>query len=98
MKAIEKKQQTVDAIVESFKDAAAVYLLNFEGITVEKDNALRRSLKKNGVKYRAIKNTLLKRVLEKMGESGLDAALTGGNDRSGGHYYPWPWFYHCRTA
>ena len=77
MKAIEKKQQTVDAIVESFKDAAAVYLLNFEGITVEKDNALRRSLKKNGVKYRAIKNTLLKRVLEKMGVSGLDDALTG---------------------
>lgn len=77
MKAIEKKQQTVDAIAESFKDATAVYLLNFQGITVEKDNALRRSLKKSGVKYRAIKNTLLKRVLEKMGVSGLDEALTG---------------------
>lgn len=77
MKAVEKKQQTVDAIVESFKDAAAVYLLNFEGLTVEKDNAFRRSLRQKGVQYRAVKNTLLKRVLAKLGISGLDDALKG---------------------
>ncbi len=77
MKAIEKKQQTVDTIVESFKDAAAIYLLNFERIPVAKDNALRCSLRKSGVPYRAVKNTLLKRVLAKLGISGLDEALKG---------------------
>lgn len=77
MKAVEKKQQTVDAIVESFKGASAVYLLNFQGIPVGKDNDLRRSLRKSGVPYRAVKNTLLKRVLEKLNITGLDEALKG---------------------
>lgn len=77
MKAVVKKQQTVDALVESFQGASAVYLLNFQGITVDRDNALRRSLRQKGVKYQAVKNTLLKRVLEKLGITGLDDALVG---------------------
>ena len=77
MKAVVKKQQTVDAIVESFKGATAVYLLNYQCITVEKDNALRKSLASKGVKYRAVKNTLLKRVLEALGVAGLESQLTG---------------------
>ena len=77
MKAVVKKQQTVDALVESFKDATAVYLLNFQGITVEKDNALRKALAAKGVKYHAVKNTLLKRVLAALKVEGLDDQLTG---------------------
>jgi len=77
MKAVVKKQQTVDAIVESFKGATAIYLLNYQGITVEKDSLLRRNLKAKGVKYCAVKNTLLKRVLAKLDIKGLDDALVG---------------------
>ncbi|MFA6342015.1 MAG: 50S ribosomal protein L10 [Fibrobacteraceae bacterium] len=77
MKAVVKKQQTVDAIVESFKGATAIYLLNYQGITVEKDSLLRRNLKAKGVKYCAVKNTLLKRVLAKLDVKGLDDALVG---------------------
>ncbi|MCF0215574.1 MAG: 50S ribosomal protein L10 [Fibrobacteraceae bacterium] len=77
MKAVVKKQQTVDALVESFKDAAAVYLLNYQGITVELDNALRKTLNSKGIKYHAVKNTLLKRVLKALNVEGLDDALTG---------------------
>ena len=77
MKAVVKKQQTVDALVESFKDATAVYLLNYQGITVEKDNALRKALASKGVKYHAVKNTLLKRVLAALKVEGLDDMLTG---------------------
>ena len=40
MKAVVKKQQTVDSLVESFNGATAVYLLNYQGMTVEKDNAI----------------------------------------------------------
>ena len=71
MKAVVKKQQTVDALVESFKGATAVYLLNFQGITVDKDNALRKALAAKGVKYHAVKNTLLKRVLAALKVEGL---------------------------
>ena len=77
MKAVVKKQQTVDALVESFKGATAVYLLNFQGITVDKDNALRKALAAKGVKYHAVKNTLLKRVLEALKVEGLNDSLTG---------------------
>ncbi len=77
MKAVVKKQQTVDALVESFKGATAVYLLNYQGMTVEKDNALRKNLAKAGVKYNAVKNTLLKRVLAALNVEGLDDLLTG---------------------
>jgi len=77
MKAVVKKQQTVDTIVESFKGATAIYLLNYQGITVDKDSILRRSLKAKGVKYCAVKNTLLKRVLAKLDIQGLDDALIG---------------------
>ena len=72
MKAVVKKQQTVDALVESFNGATAVYLLNYQGMTVEKDNALRKALASKGVKYHAVKNTLLKRVL-----AALKDLLTG---------------------
>lgn len=77
MKAVVKKQQTVEALVESFKGATAVYLLNYQGLTVEKDNALRKSLAAKGVQYKAVKNTLLKRVLAALGVEGLDDQLTG---------------------
>ena len=33
MKAVVKKQQTVDALVESFNGATAVYLLNYQGMS-----------------------------------------------------------------
>ena len=77
MKAVVKKQQKVDSLVKKFEGAASIYLLNYEKIPVELDNKLRMSLKSKGVVYTAVKNTLLKKVLEKMNISGLDEALKG---------------------
>jgi|ADurb_Total_1213_FD_contig_101_238942_length_1473_multi_3_in_0_out_0_2 large subunit ribosomal protein L10 len=77
MKAVVKKQATVEALAGEFQEAMAVYLLNYQGLTVEKDNALRKAMRAKGVKYRAVKNTLLKRVLEKMGVTGMDEYLIG---------------------
>lgn len=77
MKAVVKKQQKVDSIVKAFEGAASIYLLNYEKIPVELDNKLRKNLKSKGVKYIAVKNTLLKRVLEKMNIAGLDDVLKG---------------------
>ena len=77
MKAVVKKQQKVDSLVKKFEGAASIYRLNDEKIPVELDNKLRMSLKSKGVIYTAVKNTLLKKVLEKMNISGLDEALKG---------------------
>ena len=77
MKAVVKKQQKVDSIVKEFEGATSIFLLNYEKIPVELDNKLRKNLKSKGVKYVAVKNTLLKKVLEKMGVTGLDDALKG---------------------
>jgi large subunit ribosomal protein L10 len=72
-----KKVALVDSLVNDLQKAAAVYLLNFQGITVDKDNALRKNLRSKGIYYRAVKNTLLKIALEKIGVQGLDGYLTG---------------------
>ncbi len=77
MKAVVKKQQKVDSLVKEFEGAASIFLLNYEKIPVELDNKLRKGLKAKGVKYVAVKNTLLKKVFEKMNITGLDAALVG---------------------
>lgn len=77
MKAVTKKQATVDALVKEFQGASTIYLVNFEKVTVEKDNALRKKLRSKGVKYRAVKNTLLKRVFDKLGYKGMDEAMFG---------------------
>lgn len=79
MKAITKKQSTVDALVKEFTGASTIYLVNFEKVTVGKDNALRKVLRQKGVKYRAVKNTLLKRVLDQLGYKGFDDALIGAS-------------------
>jgi len=77
MKAVVKKQSTVEALVKEFAGASSLYLVNFEKLTVVKDNALRKVMRQKGVKYRAVKNTLLKRVLEQIGIKGLEKHLVG---------------------
>ena len=56
-KILEEKQQLVAELAESMKNAQSGVLVNYCGITVEKDTALRAELRKNGVTYKVIKNT-----------------------------------------
>ena len=57
---VEKKQQIVADLAEKFKNAQACVIVNYAGITVENDTALRKELTAAGVKYSVIKNTLIK--------------------------------------
>ncbi|NLB64114.1 MAG: 50S ribosomal protein L10 [Fibrobacter sp.] len=77
MKTLDNKKQIVKDLVNDFKEASAIYLYDYTGINVAKDNALRNILNEQGVKYKAVKNTLLKRVFEELGISGLDENLVG---------------------
>ena len=59
----EKKQAQVDELVEKFNSAGAVYLADFTGLTVKRVTQLRARLRKEGVEYLVVKNTLAERAL-----------------------------------
>ncbi len=46
--------------------------MDYKGITVAEDSALRRELRKNGVEYNVVKNTLMRFAVDKVGFDGLD--------------------------
>ena len=73
----QKKQEKVNTLAKEFETASAIYLLDFERITVAQDNALRMNLRKKGVAYRAVKNRLIKEAFKKANISGLDSYLRG---------------------
>ena len=50
---------------------------SYEGITVAEDTALRIELRKAGVEYSVVKNTMVRRALDDTGLSELDAVLHG---------------------
>ena len=76
-KILEQKQQLVAELAESMKNAQSGVLVNYCGITVEKDTALRAELRKNNVSYKVIKNTYIRKAAEIAGLSGFESALEG---------------------
>jgi large subunit ribosomal protein L10 len=60
----EKKQATVDELHSKLGSAKSFYLTDFSGLTVKKVTELRRRLRKAGIEYVVVKNTLAERALE----------------------------------
>ena len=86
MAKVEIKQPIVDEIKKYAADAKAVVLVDYRGMTVEQDTALRKELREAGVVYKVYKNTLVKRAFEGTDFAQLDGHLEGptaiafGND------------------
>ena len=59
MAKVELKQPIVDEITANVKDADAVVLVNYLGITVAGDTALRKELREAGITYKVYKNTMM---------------------------------------
>ena len=59
MAKVELKKPVVAEISENIKDAQAVVLVNYCGITVEADTELRKELREAGVTYKVYKNTMM---------------------------------------
>lgn len=76
-KILEQKEKLVADLAEQMKNAQSGVLVNYCGITVEKDTALRAELRKNGVQYKVIKNTYIKKAADIAGLSGFDSVLEG---------------------
>ena len=76
-KVLSEKQAIVEALAERIKNAGAGVLVDYKGITVAEDTALRTELRKDGVEYTVVKNTLTRKALDKLGMSSLDHVLNG---------------------
>jgi large subunit ribosomal protein L10 len=70
-----EKQQLVDELTTKIKGAKALYYTDFTGLNVKRMTELRRRLRKAGVEYVVIKNTLALRAIS---DSGLTGARLKG--------------------
>ena len=76
-KVLSEKQAIVEALAQRIQNAGAGILVDYKGITVAEDTALRTELRKDGVEYTVVKNTLTRKALDKLGMSDLDHVLNG---------------------
>lgn len=76
-KVLSEKQAIVDALVERMKSASAGVLVDYQGITVAEDTALRTEMRKEGVEYTVVKNTLTRIAIDKLGLNEIDPVLHG---------------------
>ena len=59
MAKVELKAPVVAEIAEAVKDAQSVVLVDYRGLTVDQDTALRKQLRAAGVTYKVYKNTMM---------------------------------------
>jgi large subunit ribosomal protein L10 len=58
-----QKEVIVKELENALKDSSSVVFVNFHGLNVSDESALRSNLKEQGVKYKVSRKTLLKRAL-----------------------------------
>ena len=76
-KVLNEKAAVVAALEERIKNAQAGVLVDYRGITVAEDTELRNELRKNGVEYGVVKNTMVRRALDDLNLAELDKVLNG---------------------
>ena len=76
-KVLSEKQAIVEALAKRIGAATAGVLVDYKGITVAEDTALRAECRENNVDYAVIKNTLLRFAFNNCGLNELDDQLNG---------------------
>ncbi len=74
-KILEGKKAVVAELNEKIKNSVSGVLVDYRGLTVEQDTKLRAEMRKAGVEYKVIKNTLIRFALNDTGLEALDAHL-----------------------
>lgn len=57
-----EKRELVEQIKEQIQNSQSLIIINYKGLTVAQDTEFRSEFRKNGVDYRVLKNTLVKRL------------------------------------
>ena len=76
-KVLSEKQAVVEELIERLQAATAGVLVDYKGISVLQDTLLRRELRKSGIDYTVVKNTLLRFAVGKTGLQELESVLSG---------------------
>ena len=76
-KVLEQKMNVVAVLAEKLKTAQAGVLVKYEGITVAEDTELRAALRKAGIEYTVMKNTLTGRACDIAGYGDMKEYLSG---------------------
>ncbi len=63
-----EKTDIISEVKEMIESSSAVYLTDYTGINVADISQIRNDFRKEGVKYKVIKNTLFKRALDEAGK------------------------------
>lgn len=69
---IKLKEQQVAEYAEKFGKAKSVVLVDYRGLTVAEDTAMRNEMRKAGVEYKVVKNRLMARAFAAAGIPGFD--------------------------
>ena len=76
-KILEEKKQVVETLAGKIQTAKAGVLVKYEGIKVSEDTELRAALRKAGVEYCVMKNTLTGRACDIAGYGDMKQYLSG---------------------
>ncbi len=76
-KVLSEKQAIVAALTEKLQNAAAGVIVDYKGINVAEDTALRATCRENDIEYTVVKNTLLRFAFHNCGMTELDEQLNG---------------------
>lgn len=76
-KVLQQKQGLVAELTDKLKSATAGVLVDYKGINVADDTALRKEFREAGVEYIVVKNTMLRFAAKNAGLDGLDSVLEG---------------------
>ena len=76
-KVLSEKQAIVAALTERIQNSGSGVLVDYKGITVAEDTALRVELRQNNVQYGVVKNTLARFAMNNVGLNELDDVLNG---------------------
>lgn len=76
-KVLEQKKQQVAELSEKLNSAVAGVIVDYKGINVADDTVLRANLRKAGVDYAVVKNTLLTLAVKGTALEGLTSVLEG---------------------
>ena len=87
-KVLSEKQAIVAELTEKLKSAASGVLVDYKGITVAEDTALRTELRQNEVDYSVVKNTLVRFAINNCGMEALDDVLNGTTSLAISHTDP----------
>ena len=76
---INAKQEEVNALTQRMKDAKAIVVAEYRGLTVQKTEELRKALRKEGCELIVAKNNIAKRAATLCGFGAIDNDMTGPN-------------------